>query len=123
MKERQRYVDIAKGIGVFCVILGHMPMVPVVIRNWIFSFHMPLFFFVSGMFHSTKEIPYGQYLIKTGQSLILPYLIYSGTFLLFDILLIGIDSTIITEMLMNTICGQGSVDILWFFISLFIVKY
>lgn len=122
MKERQRYVDIAKGIGVLFVILGHMPMIPVVFRNWIFSFHMPLFFFVSGMFHPTKEMSYRQYLRKTGRSLVLPYVIYSAVFLLLDILLLDIDATRITEMLINTVCGQGSVDILWFFISLFIVK-
>ena len=42
--KRKDEFDIAKALGIFCVILGHMPsVVPESIRIWIYSFHMPLF--------------------------------------------------------------------------------
>ena len=49
--KRLQYMDLAKGIGVCLVILGHMPsVVPEPIRMWIFSFHMPLFFYNKRIF-------------------------------------------------------------------------
>lgn len=46
--EREKYIDYAKGIGIILVILGHVS-VPNPIITYIFSFHMPLFIFLSGM--------------------------------------------------------------------------
>lgn len=52
MRERHATIDIAKGIGIVLVVLGHDPTV----GGWgwpgwmIFSFHMPLFFVLSGLF-------------------------------------------------------------------------
>ena len=44
--RRNDTIDIAKGVGVALVIMGHTPsIVPEIIRNWISIFHMPLFFF------------------------------------------------------------------------------
>ena len=53
--KRDLTFDIAKGIGIFLVIIEHMPsFMPEWIRIYISSFHMPLFFFISGYF--AKEI-------------------------------------------------------------------
>ena len=50
MEKRDSTIDIMKGIGIILVILGHAIQnnyVP--LNKVILSFHMPLFFFVSGM--------------------------------------------------------------------------
>lgn len=39
--------DILKGGGILLVILGHI-QIPYMLKTVIYSFHMPLFFFVSG---------------------------------------------------------------------------
>lgn len=44
---RIAWVDIAKGLGIFLVVLGHTYRKNPV-QNWIYSFHMPLFFILSG---------------------------------------------------------------------------
>lgn len=49
MKERIEYIDIAKGIGILLVIAGHLFAYRGPISRWIFSFHMPLFFILSGI--------------------------------------------------------------------------
>ncbi len=41
--ERKRWIDIAKCIGIICVIIGHT-----ISSTWINSFHMPLFFILTG---------------------------------------------------------------------------
>jgi fucose 4-O-acetylase-like acetyltransferase len=59
---RLEWVDYAKGIGIFLVVLGHSlqgltksHILPEMawslgLEHWIYSFHMPLFFFISGLF-------------------------------------------------------------------------
>ena len=42
--KRLKYVDIAKGIAIIMVIIGHSTSG--VLRGTIFSFHMPLFFLI-----------------------------------------------------------------------------
>ena len=46
--KRIDYFDIAKGLAMFCVIAGHMGVIQV--NAFVFSFHMPLFFLISGYF-------------------------------------------------------------------------
>lgn len=46
--KRLDWVDIAKGIAIVLMILGHSSL-PNTIQNWIYSFHMPFFFFISGV--------------------------------------------------------------------------
>ena len=41
--KRVEALDIAKGIGIILVIIGHMSSS--YLRDWIYSFHMPLFFY------------------------------------------------------------------------------
>ncbi len=48
-KKRINYIDIARGIAIILMILGHI-VPPGTIRKIIFSFHMPLFVIVIGYF-------------------------------------------------------------------------
>ena len=47
--ERMHYVDIAKAIGIYFVILGHLVIFNYKEFRFIFAFHMPLFFMLSGI--------------------------------------------------------------------------
>lgn len=63
MKKRLEYFDVAKGIGVFLVLVGHLQgddvfqYSPYILPfcEWIFSFHMPFFFIISGMLISYRN--------------------------------------------------------------------
>ena len=49
-KDRIHYLDIAKGIAMILVILGHTKkLIPTNVVWWLYTFHMPLFFMLSGM--------------------------------------------------------------------------
>lgn len=50
LKKRINYFDIAKGLGILLMIIGHMPIKNEYLKNFIFCFHMPLFFIISGYF-------------------------------------------------------------------------
>lgn len=47
MKERDFFIDVLKGWGIILVIWGHSSQF---LFNEIYSFHMPLFFFLSDVF-------------------------------------------------------------------------
>lgn len=68
---RLPYMDVAKGMGILCVIIGHMGNET--INCIIFSFHMPLFFLISGYFLSNRLTPKEVYR-KRFKQLIKPYI-------------------------------------------------
>ena len=52
--KRLDYLDLAKGIGILIVMLGHFPFygephISIQLYDFIFSFHMPLFFIITGI--------------------------------------------------------------------------
>lgn len=47
-RERIIWIDIAKAIAIICMIIGHLVPLGSPIRNLIYSFHMPLFFILTG---------------------------------------------------------------------------
>lgn len=46
--KRLDWIDIAKGIAIILVIVGHTVPNPSPLRHAIFSFHMPVFFILAG---------------------------------------------------------------------------
>ena len=75
MKARIRYVDIAKGIGILLVVLCHI-MSNSSIYNIIYMFHMPLFFFLSGItFNNTEK--FTKFIEKKFRGICIPYFLFS----------------------------------------------
>lgn len=74
-QRRILWLDQLKAVGFFFVILGHMQMPGGAIR-WIYSFHMPLFFLVSGFtfnLQKTAETPFRVQVPKLLKRMVLPY--------------------------------------------------
>lgn len=76
--ERILYFDIAKGFAIVTVIVGHAAIrlggisrAAILVCQFVFSFHMPLFFILSGYFiHAGRQFAWH----KEGRRLIVPYL-------------------------------------------------
>lgn len=75
---RLHWIDALKGIGIMLVVLAHHSL-PIALDTYIFSFHMPLFFFISGFLFS-----FGKYADSTSNfikarfsSLIIPYFCFA----------------------------------------------
>ena len=72
-KERYLFIDIAKGIGILLVMFAHVNYTPAIL-TYIYAFHMPLFFVLSGMlFQKEKYRSFAQFLKKRFLTLICPY--------------------------------------------------
>lgn len=70
-KNRIRHFDIAKGIGMLCVILGHLSVSG--INMVVFTFHMPLFFIISGYFLKKQDPKL--IIHKKFRQLLIPYIL------------------------------------------------
>lgn len=77
---RVLWVDIAKGIGIILVVVGHLIDGYSLPGMYICSFHMPLFFFLSGLF-MRKKISYID-LIRRTKQLLIPCLFFTFIFCL-----------------------------------------
>lgn len=84
-KVRNTTIDIAKGIGIILVIVGHCVYFGGFVHNWIFSFHMPLFFILSGLFF--KETKIFELVKKKTKQLLIPYLIFCAAGLLLTLVI------------------------------------
>ncbi|WP_181391190.1 acyltransferase family protein [Methanospirillum stamsii] len=76
-----RWVDVAKGIGILCVVFGHaVNQINIenisnnlsFLRSMVYSFHIPLFFFISGVLLSIN-ISWKEFIQKKVNRLIIPY--------------------------------------------------
>lgn len=122
MSNRIDYLDIAKGFGIFLIVLGHNN-IPIALYNWLYSFHVPLFFIISGFLYR-NQTP-GKTIEKGFRQLLLPVLITifvtaGGLFLLFFREGIWKGPNIshwITELILMN--GKEGVCGMWFVVALF----
>ncbi len=82
MKERYKELDLMKGIGIILVYIGHSFNFPnfewtrilFFLGSTVYSFHMPLFFFISGLLSNTnKEIDLKKFYKGKLKRLLIPY--------------------------------------------------
>ncbi|WP_172173856.1 acyltransferase family protein [Paraburkholderia elongata] len=70
LTDRKQWVDILKGIGIICVVIGHT--IPGYPKAFVYLFHMPLFFFLSGQLFRPGAHA-GAYFQKGIRRLLVPY--------------------------------------------------
>ncbi len=81
-KQRIVWIDYAKAVAIFLVVLGHSfnPAggANLEAKNFIYSFHMPVFFFLSGYLYKRHNGLWAEEYIKNIKSLIVPYFLLSA---------------------------------------------
>ncbi len=76
-KDRLRNLDILKGIAIISVVIGHAGFGNL-ITNYLSSFHLQLFFFVSGLlFNADKYKKFIVFSKRRAKSLLLPYVTFA----------------------------------------------
>ena len=125
--KRLKYFDTVKGIGILLVVLGHATFVNERLLTFIFSFHMPLFFIVSGMLTAYKDgsgSTLRDVFYRKLKTIIIPYLCFSICYTLIDILSVYFGQISLNDLKINLVCtgsfaGSGP---LWFLPTLFICE-
>lgn len=127
-KERIRWIDVAKFFGIFAIYLGHLYTSAGKSYNFVFLFHVPLFFFLSGcMDYYDTEKNILKYIYKKFKTIMIPFFVFS--ILAIIVYGIGYNSSLneIIEQLKFVIKGNirdsfvpaGS---LWFLSCLFVMQ-
>lgn len=77
LNNRIKWIDISRGIAIILMVVGHTS-IPQSLSKFIWSFHMPLFFIVSGMmFNATKYSSLYVFVKHKTKTLVVPYLFFS----------------------------------------------
>lgn len=129
--ERVHWIDIARGIGIIFVIYGHM-LGASDFRYILYSFHIPLFFFLSGVVYNPKKyVGFFYFLKKSAKGLLIPYFVFA--FISFCLWFIGIKNhnlfapDIIKQFLSIFYANSNNGlmvfnDVLWFLPTLFVTR-
>ena len=130
--KRILWIDYAKSICIYLVLLGHAHASQPV-TDFIYTFHMPLFFFLSGCLFSFEKHPnFKEFAIKRFKELMVPYLwinLITYLFWLFAGRNFGEDATISTTWyspIIGILLGYSKQMIhntpMWFFICLYFLE-
>lgn len=127
---RVNWIDQVKGFGIVLVVYGHnFPT----IENYIYSFHMPLFFLLAGVFHPKKSKFF--VIKKRIKQILIPYFLWSFLLYIFWYLIgrkFGESSLLDLSPMKNFIgifFSQGGVEYMnwgvpmWFLPSLFLTFF
>lgn len=84
MSNRLNWLDIAKGIAILLMVLGHSS-IPSVLSKFIWAFHMPLFFIASGWTTNWEKTDFIGFTKRKIRTLLVPFFVYSLVVLLMQI--------------------------------------
>lgn len=73
---RQNWIDWSKSIGIYLVVLGHCSFFNKDIEGFIYTFHMPLFFMISGYLYKDELIPFTSLFTKLKKTVAYTILFY-----------------------------------------------
>lgn len=130
MNKRIEWIDSAKFIGIFFVVFGHTT-IPEPLKTYIYSFHMPFFFFLSGLFFNSS-LDFKGLLKSKAKSIVIPYFVFSFISYGYWFLTRGLSQTNSGispfEIFLSIFYGTASQNLLicntplWFFTCLFMVN-
>ena len=126
MSKRINYIDVARGIGILLVVMGHNDFAAIspFMHKFIYSFHMPLFFFLSGYFLNTT-IGFWTFVKKRFNGLLKPYFFTIFLIYFFSISFEKMSfATAITRTVKSLYASGYYIDWvqLWFLPHLFVVS-
>lgn len=124
-------IDALKAIGIILVVIGHNDTI---LTKYIYSFHMPLFFLISGItFNDIKWTSFDKFIKSRIKSLLIPYFKYSIILFIIWIPLdiikgVEINKHIILRNLYGIFYSQGALNYMawgvpmWFLTCLFLIS-
>lgn len=123
--KRLEYLDYIKGFSILLVILGHIYDSSKFIKIWIYSFHIPLFFIISGAlikYTNIKKRSMKNIIVSKFKSLIIPYVCFELITILIlmiknDFTLGAFKQNVVESILMY--CKAGAT---WFLPCIFVAE-
>lgn len=133
VSKRLDYLDMAKGLGMILVLIGHLqgdsiftfsPYIqPLCV--YIFSFHMPMFFIITGILLAIKkdeQKPFKEIAFRRFKGIMVPYFWFSFFYILVVVVALIKGEVAYQTLLVNlwyVISGYG-MNVLWFLPALYL---
>lgn len=127
--DRQIWIDVCRGIGIILVVFAHTSSP---FNNFIYGFHMPLFFMISGILldRHRADLPFIAQVKKYIKRYIIPYIILCGINLLLQMFVLlakgQLNTALLIKYLIGILYSRGTTEWmpncspLWFLTALFI---
>jgi len=132
-KKRLDYLDMAKGLGMILVLVGHLQgdsiftFSPYIqpLCAYIFSFHMPMFFIITGIILAIKndEIkPFREVAASRFRGIMIPYLWFSFFYLLVVVVALIKGEIAVQSLYLNIwyVLSCYGMNVLWFLPALYL---
>ena len=123
--SRLEYIDCAKGLGILLVVIGHHLKESQELIHWIYSFHMPLFFIITGylLAYRNQIIPIKEALASGAKTLMYPFFTFSFVVIVwwiaFIVVLQAHPEEPLGNILLRTVTTYGY-HAMWFLPTLYI---
>lgn len=137
MKQRVNFIDLLRGFAIFLIVFYHMIGYSKNLGDitiYLSSFHVALFFLISGFTYNIKDISFKEYFKRKFKRIMIPYFIFALLFIIPYYLFQNITSSIsdsefgLGHFLFGIIYGSGAEGLLkqntplWFLPCLFITE-
>jgi fucose 4-O-acetylase-like acetyltransferase len=130
-RDSIEWMHIAKGIGIVLVVIGHFcpetsPSYWVETRRVIYSFHMPLFFFLSGYLYSYEKYSYSDLIKNKIKRLLYPFFSIAALFFVIKYVagrFVNIDNPVNIDNIYALLADpvNSYMPLLWFVHALFVI--
>ena len=131
VKRRDKSVDVARGIAIISIVLCHMDND--LINRFLFTFHIPIFYLISGYYLSSRD-SLSSFIKRKGKALLIPYLITSAVIIAIQAIkgaIEGYGAAFLKDWFIVAVLGSGlpvtlgdsyfyGIGPIWFLIATFI---
>lgn len=121
---RVAWVDTLKFLGILAIYVGHFKHTAGKLDEFVFIFHVPLFFFIAGFFVKPSTKTFLQIIIQKSKQLLIPYLFFFCLYTLYISIYYNVSFQRVLDMLADFCLGIRNTlpaNSLWFFTCLFFV--
>lgn len=125
---RKREIDLCRGFGIILMIMGHIEFGDY-FGKFIHVFHVPLFFFISGMLFKIKDISDYEFLKKKTRAFIIPYISFGVLYLMIALFQYILKAKSLNELLSNVfhVCLFNTEKLaiagaIWYLTAIFFVE-
>lgn len=124
-EERVAWIDVARCLGILAVYIGHFGEEAGLIYPFVFQFHVPLFFFLSGCVRKISNKPLRKSVQIATKRLLLPYVFFGGIYLFCFVLYNDSSDELLTQVLIflkGAPRNQFAAGSLWFLTCLWVIE-
>ncbi len=122
-QKRMMWLDIARGLAMFCIMYGHVLEQSVGPRKWMYSWHVPVFFLITAILLSIKtdwqRMTFRELFIKDLKNILYPYLIFT----MIEVIIKGFTISIKDALIgLFHLCILDGLQVFWFLSALFLAR-